>query len=110
MDLSRQPVLAVPKTAQVTSRRIKPTQRQMGAISAKVRDEVKDRTMSHCELRKPKCTWVATHMAHITGRKQLNHVTTADDILHVCVPCHRWLDETPEGIRYKRELRERESG
>ena len=89
------------------TKRSKPTQRQLGEISTKVREEVKERTMSHCELfhiRQEKCSWVAREMAHITSRKQLTHKTTAEDILHVCVGCHRWLDGTPEGIRYKRSL------
>lgn len=96
-----------PKSKAVAKTRIKPTQRQKGVISTKVREEVKERTMSHCELyrvRRDKCTWVAREMAHITSRKQIDHVTTADDLLHVCIPCHRWLDGTPEGIKYKRSL------
>jgi predicted HNH restriction endonuclease len=43
-------------------------------------------------------------MAHIIGRKQLKEVTTDKDLLHVCVNCHKWLDETVEGIKYKRRL------
>ncbi|MFD1136765.1 hypothetical protein [Paenibacillus urinalis] len=48
----------------------------------------------------------AVQQAHITGRKQLTRKTTADDLLDSCLECHRWLDETPEGIKFKRQLRE----
>ena len=73
----------------------------MGDISAKVDKQLKERSGGVCE----KCDAArATERAHITGRKQLNHKTTVDDLLHLCTPCHRWLDGTPEGIRYKRKL------
>lgn len=100
------PFQPYPKSRQLQSRRIKPTQRQMGDISQKVRQEVKTRSGGSCEVRR-RCKGArAMEMAHITGRKQLNHRTTAADILHACVECHRWLDGTTEGIRYKRKLRE----
>lgn len=103
MSLPFQPY---PKSAQLKSKRIKPTQRQMGEISQKVRQEVKERSGGVCEVRRLCKGTQALHMAHITGRKQLNHRTTASDILHACVECHRWLDGTTEGIRFKRKLRE----
>jgi len=94
------------KSQQLQSKRIKPTQKQMGDISAKVRAEVKLRSGGRCELQK-RCTGAqAVHMAHIVGRKQLQSKTTANDLLHACVACHKWLDEDPEGIQYKRKLRE----
>ena len=103
MDLSREPVRQVTKESQTFKRRVKPTQRQMGAISAKVDIELKERSGGVCECcRRSR----AVERAHITGRKQINHRTTVDDLLHLCTPCHDWLDETPEGIRYKRTLRE----
>jgi heterodisulfide reductase subunit B len=88
----------------------KPTQRQLGEISNKVREEVKERSEGLCEV-KIKCLGNrAYEMAHITSRKQLTHKTTAADILHSCVECHRWLDSTPDGIRYKRKLKEDQHG
>lgn len=98
-------VRAYPKSAQLYSKRIKPTQRQMGNITQKVREVVKERSNGVCEVRM-KCTGArAVDMAHITGRKQINRRTTPEDLLHSCKACHIWLDETVEGIRYKRRLR-----
>lgn len=83
-----------------------PTQRQMGDIRPKVRKEVRNRSDGICEVR-VKCLGArAVQQAHITGRKQITHRTTADDLLDSCLECHKWLDETPEGIRYKRKLQE----
>lgn len=105
MNLSNQPIRSYSKSEQTKSVRIKPTQRQMGNISPKVRKAVRERSGGLCEVMK-KCTGAkAMEQAHITGRKQLNHRTTAEDILHSCIACHRWLDNTPEGIRYRRKLR-----
>lgn len=85
-------------------KRVKLTQKQKGDISAKVDKELKERSNGVCEL----CRGArASQRAHITGRKQIDHKTTAFDLLHVCVRCHIWMDETPEGIRFKRELKER---
>lgn len=87
-------------------KRISPTQRQMGDISPKVRKEVRERSGGICEV-KVRCRGVrAVQQAHITGRKQINHKTTADDLLDSCLACHKWLDETPEGIRHRRKLQE----
>lgn len=89
----------ISKKQQLFKKRIKPTQRQKGAISNKVRQQVKERSNGICE----RCSSNrATDMAHIIGRKQIDHVTTEKDLLHVCVYCHQWLDETPEGIQFKR--------
>lgn len=90
-----------PKSKQLAKRRIKPTQRQKGYISSTTREQVFERSNGICE----RCSSQrATQMAHIVSRKQIDHVTTAMDLLHLCVPCHRWLDETPEGIKHKRRL------
>ena len=107
LDLSNQPVRGITKEQQTHRRRIRPTQRQMGAISAKVDSQLKERSGGVCERCK---SARAVERAHITGRKQLTHRTTVNDLLHLCTKCHDWLDETPDGIRYKRQLKERESG
>nr|WP_245583027.1 hypothetical protein [Paenibacillus daejeonensis] len=87
---------------QTKSSRQKPTQRQLGEISKAVDAELKERSGYVCErCRKAR----AVERAHITGRKQLSHKTTVTDLLHLCSECHRWLDATPEGIRYRKELR-----
>ena len=91
----------ISKKQQLFKKRIKPTQRQIGAISNQVRELVYERSDGICE----RCSSQrATQMAHIIGRKQLNHMTTEKDLLHLCVSCHKWLDETAEGIKYKRSL------
>lgn len=95
-----------PKSKQVAKQRIKPTQRQMGDISPKVRKEVKQRSNDKCEVMARCNGTAAVHMAHIIGRKQLTHVTTAADILHACLSCHIWLDQTADGIAYRKSLRE----
>jgi hypothetical protein len=92
------------KERQLKRVRIRPTQRQKGEISAKVRKEVRERSQGVCEVRM-KCNGTfAVEMAHLIGRKQIKARTTAKDLLHSCVECHRWLDNTVEGIRYRRRL------
>lgn len=100
------PGIQYTKEMQTRSVRIRPTQRQMGEISTRVRKIVRKRSQGICEVR-IKCNgaW-AVQMAHITGRKQLTHKTTEYDIRDSCVECHKWLDETIEGIRYKKTLEE----
>ncbi|MFB5761060.1 hypothetical protein [Paenibacillus medicaginis] len=89
------------KEQQLRSKRIKHTQRQMGDISQRVDKELKDRSQGLCEY----CGEAfAKERAHLTGRKQLDHKTTATDLLHVCKPCHDWLDGSPEGIRMRRAM------
>jgi hypothetical protein len=71
-----------------------------GDISPKVRKEVRERSGGTCE----RCVRAfATEMAHLIGRKHIEHKTTAADLLHVCTLCHRWMDGTPEGIKWKKE-------
>ena len=90
------PFNPVPKPAH---KRIKPTQRQLGDISAEVDKQLKDRSKGVCELCGRRN---ATERAHLTGRKQLNHKTKVTDLVHLCTECHDWLDETPEGIQARR--------
>jgi len=106
MNLADQPVRAYTKQQQTRSVRVKLTQRQMGDISQRVRKEVESRSNGVCEVRKQCDGARAAEMAHLTGRKQLKHKTTAADLRHACVECHRWLDGTVDGIRYKKKLRE----
>src|SRR5690625_1720280 len=97
--LSNQPIRSITKSQQTKSKRIRPTQRQLGDISNKVRQQVRERSGGACEIcRRAR----AMEMAHIVGRKQLTRRTTVDDLLHLCVACHRWLDGTPAGIKYKK--------
>jgi hypothetical protein len=94
----------VSKESQLYNKPVKLSQKQMGDISPKVRKEVRLRSGGVCEV-KERCNGApAIQQAHITGRKQLTRKTTAEDLLDSCLNCHKWLDETPEGIRYKRSL------
>ena len=86
------------KSHQTRGKRIKQTQRQKGEISAQTRKDVAERSNGACEI----CDRErGTQMAHITSRKRIEHKTTADDLIHVCVKCHQWLDQTEEGKKYK---------
>ncbi len=89
----------ISKKQQLFKKRIKPTQRQKGSISKNVRKSVQERPNGICE----RCSANrATQMAHLIGRKHIDHVTTEKDLLHLCVSCHIWLDQTEEGINFKR--------
>ena len=102
-DLSRE-YNPVPKPGK--SKRTKLTQKQMGDISSRVDKQLKERSRGICEVKK-RCTGTqAVERAHTKGRRVIDHKTTVDDLFHACTACHRWLDETPEGIRFKRIVRE----
>ncbi len=88
------------------SKRVKPTQKSLGAISPKVRAEVRKRSGGICEVRKRCNGAMAVEQAHTRGRRRIEHKTTARDLLDSCVACHRYLDTTADGAKYKRELRE----
>lgn len=94
----------VPKPSKTV--KVKLSQKQMGDISAKVDKQLKARSKGICEV-KERCNGApALERAHMTGRRTIPHKTTVNDLLHACVECHRWMDETPEGIRFKRSVRE----
>ncbi|OMF05223.1 hypothetical protein BK129_14645 [Paenibacillus amylolyticus] len=93
--------MAIPysKEQQLKSKRVKHTQRQMGDISSTVDRELKERSRGICE----RCgKSVATERAHLTGRKQLKKKTAVTDLMHLCTPCHDWMDETTEGIQTRK--------
>ncbi|MCY9708709.1 hypothetical protein M5X05_31620 [Paenibacillus alvei] len=91
------PFNPVPKPGK--SKRMKLTQKQMGDISPSVDAELKERSNGICEM----CGKArAVERAHLTGRKQLDWKTKVTDLLHLCMKCHDWLDETPEGIRFRK--------
>lgn len=83
------------------TRRGAPSQRQLGEIGDAADADLKARSLGICEL----CgeAW-ATERAHLTGRRHIDHKTAATDLIHLCTPCHDWLDETPEGIRARRAM------
>lgn len=103
-SLANQPVRSVTKQQQTKHKRVKRTQRQRGAISPRVREEVRARSKGICEVRM-RCNGAqAVEQAHLQGRRLIDE-TNADMLRDSCKECHIWLDETPDGIRYKRQLR-----
>lgn len=89
------------KDQQTRSNKIKLSQRQKGQITPATRRQVKERSNGACEI----CDMArAEEMAHITSRVRIAHKTTANDLIHVCTPCHRWLDGTTDGTEYKKSL------
>lgn len=83
-------------------KRLKPTAKQRGAISPKVRKQLYERSGGLCE----RCGRKAHHAAHITRRWKLKE-TTVHDLLHLCVECHYWADNTREGREWLKTLKER---
>ncbi|ANY70436.1 hypothetical protein BBD42_31020 [Paenibacillus sp. BIHB 4019] len=94
----------VPKPAK--SRRTSSKQKKLGAISAEVDAELRERSGEKCEVRERCQGRLATERAHTIGRRLIDHKTAVDDLFHVCKWCHLWLDEQEEGIRFKRSVRE----
>ena len=83
-------------------KRIKPTARQRGAISTRVRQQLYERSGGLCE----RCGKRAAHAAHITRRWKLER-TTVNDLLHLCVTCHYWADNTAEGRKWLQKMGEK---
>ncbi len=76
-------------------KRYKPTAKQRGAITPKVRKELYERSGGRCE----RCGGHAVHAAHKTRRWKLQR-TTVDDLLHLCMTCHVWADNTADGRKW----------
>lgn len=90
-----------PKSVQLRSKRIKPTQKQMGNISHPVDVLLKERSQGVCES----CGSArAIERAHLTGRSHIDHRTQVYDLAHLCKECHKMFDGTVEGIRMRRLL------
>lgn len=87
-------------------KRGKPTQKQLGDISAKVDAELKERSRYICEVQVHCNGAPAAERAHTKGRRTIPHKTTVDDLFHACKDCHMWLDESVDGIRFKKQVRE----
>jgi hypothetical protein len=96
----------VSKESQLFNKPVKLSQKQLGDISKTVDKQLKRRSEFICELQE-KCTGAfAVQRAHITARGKLTAKTTVNDLLHVCVECHIWMDREPKGIIHKRKLKE----
>lgn len=74
--------------------RNKPLARNRGAISTKVRKDLAERSQGACE--RCKRQGVPLQAAHTTRRWQLDR-TTVNQLLHLCLNCHYWADNTRDG-------------
>ena len=84
-------------------KRNKPRARTRGAISPKVRQQLKERSQGVCE----RCSKAeAVHAAHLERRWKLER-TTVQDLAHLCVPCHINADQTAEGRVWLQQFHER---
>ncbi len=94
----------VTKESQLHRTRIKPTQKQMGDISTKVRKRVNERSNNCCErcMKHKSAVWTL-EQAHITSRVRISHKTTEYDLVRLCGPstqsgtCHHWVESTRIG-------------
>ncbi len=99
MDLSQQPVYSVPKPSHGRNR---PTARQRGAISTKVRRELRERSGGICELCKNN---LATEAGHTLRRWRIEERTTVQDVCHLCNACHTKCDTTRDGRKFLEQFR-----
>lgn len=74
--------------------RNKPTAKQRGQISTKVRKQLRERSLGVCE----KCHYaLATEAAHLIRRWRIEVCTTVDHVAHLCNKCHTECDQTALG-------------
>lgn len=93
-----------PKSKAIAKVRIKPSQRQLGEISTKIRQEVKERSNGVCE----RCSMArATDMAHLIRRPQLKEKTHAGLLAHLCRSCHQFCDGSAVGRDWLEQFRSR---
>lgn len=107
MSLANQPARSCPKSKSLYNQPQKPTQRQLGAISAKVRKKVNNRTLfapvECCErCLRNRNGYIRLELAHIDSRRSINHLTEETDLLRLCGPvgesgtCHDWCHKNGE--------------
>jgi ribosomal protein S14 len=95
----------------VKHKRNKPTAKQRGSISHKVRAEVEKRSGNRCERcgKYRSAVWTL-EMAHITRRWAQDGLTTANDLVHLCGPstnsgtCHHFADYTRAGREWLKQF------
>lgn len=108
MDLSNQPVKAIPKPSH---KRYKPKQGNRTKITQKVRKEVLRRSGGKCE-RCGRTSSYAFEMAHLISAGQQGSGKEPWNIALLCGPkvntgtCHNWADETREGREWRKAKRE----
>lgn len=99
MNLANQPARTVPKPSHARNR---PTAKQRGTISVKVRKELRDRSNGICEC----CRYnLAAEAAHTLRRWKIEDRTTVNDLAHLCYDCHRWADNSQDGRKWLEEFR-----
>ncbi|WP_238187265.1 hypothetical protein [Paenibacillus sp. L3-i20] len=99
MNLANQPARSVPKPQH---RRNKPTAKQRGDISVKVRRELRERSGGICERCK---SHLAREAAHSVRRWKVENRTTVKELVHLCNECHLWADGCKEGRNWLIEFR-----
>lgn len=82
-------------------KRYKPTAKQRGEVTKKVRDQLEARSGGLCE----RCGRHGVQAAHITRRWKLKK-TTVNDLIHLCISCHYWADNTADGRKWLKRLEE----
>lgn len=98
INLSNQPLNAVPKPLH---KRNRPTARQRGMITTKVRKQLRERSGGICEF----CNnALAVHAAHLVRRWLIEETTTVKHLAHLCLDCHRHADTTKEGRAFLEEF------
>ncbi|MDQ0062343.1 hypothetical protein J2T14_004543 [Paenibacillus harenae] len=82
--------------------RNKPTAKQRGSISTKVRRHLRERSNGICE----RCHYaLATEAAHLVRRWRIEVCTTVTDLAHLCNKCHTACDTTAEGRTWLSDFR-----
>lgn len=102
MSLANEPIRAVPKPSY---KRFKPTAAQRGLVNKSTRHKLKQRSKGLCE----RCGigGVPLEAAHTLRRWKVEGKTTINELVHLCIDCHRWADNTSAGrqwLLYFREL------
>lgn len=78
-------------------KRGKPSQRQRSELPLKEVKRLEERSGGTCE----KCDKArATGKAHVERRWRSERIPTAEDIVHLCTPCHEWCDSGPVGRKW----------
>ena len=92
--------------------RVKPTQKQITAITDRVRKEVQRRSGGACERCGRTQAWTF-EMAHLINRSQRGSGREPWNIALLCGPsvntgtCHHFADYTEDGRRWKMEFQEK---
>lgn len=86
-------------------KRVKSTAAQRGHINQQTRNALKRRSMGLCE----RCGVGSQTLqaAHTVRRWRIESKTTINELVHLCLGCHHWADNTAVGRRWLTEFREK---